>query len=137
MNLIPFVIALFVASGYATTVDVNFIAGTAFLGDVKKQNENFMDNGNECIGIGVGGYCRSQVKQDESFCVSVISWPWPVIRREFYFKNVNDSISNAKLSFWVTSFDPQYSNSQNDGIYLETPQLFYQTPVARSSNFNQ
>ena len=53
MNHILFFIALCVASGYATMVDVNFITGTAFLGDVKKQNENFMDNGNECIGVGV------------------------------------------------------------------------------------
>ena len=118
MNLIPFFIALCVASDYATMVDVNFITGTAFLGDVKKQNENFMENGNECIGVGVGSYCSADIKEHEQFCVSIISWPWPVIRREFYFTNLNDSISRAKLSFWGTSFDPQYSNSQNDGIYL-------------------
>ena len=81
MNLIPFFIAMFVASGYATMVDVNFITGTAFLGDVKKQSENFLDNGNECIGVGVGAYCRSNVKENEDFCVSIISWPWPVVRK--------------------------------------------------------
>jgi hypothetical protein len=118
MNLIPFFIAVFVASGYATMVDVNFITGTAFLGDVKKQSENFLDNGNECIGVGVGANCRSNVKENEDFCVSIISWPWPVVRKEFYFRNQNESIERAKLSFWGTSFDPQYSNSQNDGIYL-------------------
>jgi len=119
MNLIPFFIALCVASGYATMVDVNFIAGTAFLGDViKKPSENFLDNGHECIGVGVGAYCRADIKENERFCVSIISWPWPTVRREFYFTNVNASISNAKISFWGTSFDPQYSNSQNEGIYL-------------------
>ncbi len=118
MNLIPFYIALCVATGYATIVDVNLIPGTAFLGDIKKQNENFLDNGNECIGVGVGAYCRSQVKQDEKFCISIISWPWPAVRKEFYFQNFNETIANAKLSFWGTSFDPQYSNSQNEGIYL-------------------
>ena len=99
-------------------VDMNFITGTAFLGDVKKQSENFLDNGNECIGVGVGAYCRNNVKENEVFCVSIISWPWPVVRKEFYFRNRNERIERAKLSFWGTSFDPQYSNSQNDGIYL-------------------
>ena len=88
MNLIPLVTALSVASGFATRTDVNLIAGTA-----------------------------SELKQDEQFCVSVVVWPWPMIRKEFYFTNTNGNIKDAKLSFWGASFDPKYSND-NEGISL-------------------
>ncbi len=117
MNLIPLIIALSVATGYATRTDVNLIAGTAFVADILKQNEAFMDAQNECIGVGVGAYCRSELKQDEQFCVSVVVWPWPMIRKEFYFTNTNENIKDAKLSFWGASFDPKYSND-NEGISL-------------------
>ena len=87
MNLIPLIIALSVASGFATRTDVNLITGTAFVADVLKQNESFMDGQNECIGVGVGAYCRSELKQDEQFCVSVVVWPWPMIRRVLFHEH--------------------------------------------------
>ncbi len=62
MNLIPLIIALSVASAFGTRTDVNLIAGTAFVADIVKQNESFMDGRNECIGVGVGAYCRSEIK---------------------------------------------------------------------------
>ncbi len=117
MNLIPLIIALSVASGFATRTDVNLITGTAFVADILKQNEAFMDAQNECVGVGLGAYCRSELNQDEQFCVSVVVWPWPMIRKEFYLKNTNGNIKDAKLSFWGTSFDPKYSND-NEGISL-------------------
>jgi hypothetical protein len=117
MNLIPLIIALSVASAFGTRTDVNLITGTAFLADVVKQNESFMDGPNECIGVGLGAFCRSEIKQDEQFCVSVVMWPFPMIRKEFYFRNTNANIKDAKVSFWGASFDPKYSN-ENDGIYL-------------------
>ncbi len=102
MNLIPLIIALSVASGFATRTDVNLITGTAFVADILTENEAFMDGQNECLGVGVGSYCRSELKQDEQFCVSVVVWPWPMIRKEFYFKNTNGNIKDAKLSFLVS-----------------------------------
>ena len=117
MNLIPLIIALSVTSAFATRTDVNLITGTAFLADIVKQNESFMDGQNECIGVGVGAYCRCDLKQDEQFCVSVVVWPWPMNRKEFYFTNTNGNIRDAKLSFWGASFDPKYSN-ENAGISL-------------------
>jgi len=78
---------------------LNLIAGTAFVADIVKQNESFMDGQNECIGVGVGAYCRSELKQDEQFCVS-LCMAWPMIQKEFYFKNDNGNIKDAKLSFW-------------------------------------
>ncbi len=113
----PLIIALSVATGFATRTDVNLIAGTAFVADILKQNESFMDAQNECIGVGVGAYCRSELKQDEQFCVSVVMWPWPMIRKEFYFKDTNGNFKDVKLSFWGASFDPKYSND-NEGISL-------------------
>ncbi len=103
---------------------MNLIAGTAFVADILKQNEAFMDAQNECIGVGVGAYCRSELKQDEQFCVSVVVWPWPMIRKEFYFKNTNGNIRDAKLSFWGASFDPKYSND-NEGISLVNTATVY------------
>ena len=72
MNLIPLIIALSVASAFGTRTDVNLITGTAFVADIVKENEAFMDAQSECLGVGVGAYCRSEVKQYEQFCVSVI-----------------------------------------------------------------
>ena len=97
MNLIPLIIALSVTSAFATRTDVNLITGTAFLADIVKQNESFMDGQNECIGGGVGAYCRCDLKQDEQFCVSVVMWPWPMIRKEFYFTNNNATLKMPSL----------------------------------------
>ncbi|WP_186645749.1 hypothetical protein [Fluviispira vulneris] len=99
----------------AMDTDINFIFGTAFLAQICHIDfstpTTARKNCSPLLGAG-GNYTIKNKNINETFCISVLSWPIIIpVLTEYYFKI--DKNENAKIEMWGASVNPQYQYSDS------------------------
>jgi hypothetical protein len=111
-----FLLLFVIASISATEVSVDLYTGTMFVAGIygKLSDGTIVPfttpDGEGCAGVAVGDICHHTLKQDEQFCVSILTNLIPESHKELYFVLTCDDEAAAEITFWGTTFNPIYKN---------------------------
>ncbi|BBH52366.1 hypothetical protein [Fluviispira sanaruensis] len=105
----------FNSNAQAMDTEINFIFGTAFLAQICHVDfstpTTARKNCSSLLGAG-GSYTIKNKNINETFCISVMSWPILIpVLSEYYFKI--DKNEDAKIEMWGASFNPQFQFSDS------------------------